>query len=178
MALATLSKAVAAAALALVLAQDAQPNWGAWALPACAQLNVALSPSLAGKPVVAGKSLKVTASLRNTGQAGLTGLGVKITLPPSWVVSSSKASPLSRRMRKSAIVEGVNAFWVNMPLAAGKKRQFTLRVRVPACQPPASALNISIAAFDTDGTNVTCITVGTPRQVGGDKTQQQHDWDR
>jgi hypothetical protein len=141
--------------------------------PACQQLGVALSSQLMGKTVAAGKRLHVIARVRNRAPAAVRGLGVKITLPPNWNVTSSKASPGAGLARKAAtVVGGSTAYWVDMPLSGGKARRFKLQVRVPACQPAAATgLGIGIAAYLTEPGGgagaVTCISEGETARVSG-----------
>ena len=164
-----LSAAAAAFGLAILLMQGATHHYGAMALPTCPELRLALSDGLAAKPMtaVAGKTFTLHARIRNRGTTTLDGVGVKITIPPDWVVRSSKASPTSRGARKTAITQGRNAFWVDMVLAPGIKRKFLLRLRVPRCQAATAAVSIGMAAFRIDsGTGDSiCLSEGTPTQV-------------
>lgn len=164
-----LSTAAAVFGLAILLMQGATHHYGAMALPTCPELRLALSDGLAAKlmTAVAGKTFTLLARIRNRGTTTLDGVGVKITIPPDWVVRSSKASPTSRGARKTAIIQGRNAFWVDMVLAPGMKRKFLLRLRVPGCQAATAAVPIGMAAFRIDsGTGDSiCLSEGTSTQV-------------
>jgi hypothetical protein len=165
----TLRRVVAAAAMVMILLAAGKPqSTVAAALPACQQLDVALSTRLMGSIVQAGKPLKVTARVRNNGLSPVSRVGVKITLPSSWNVTASTVAPAAGLARKRAIVIGGNtAYWTNMPLGAGKARRFALRVAVPACPAFATGLGIDIAAYIGvgGGAGATCLTNGRTAQV-------------
>ncbi len=132
-------------------------------IPACSDLHLRVRTSRA--TVGAGKSVVLTAKLRNKGAHTLSGIGVRLDLPTGLVAGSEHF--------KGAIIvdERATVYWTGLTLKPGRRRVLKLNAR--ACGsatagsfPPGGAVYVVNA---TDA--VTCLspmTTAKPSTVRGD----------
>jgi len=93
-------------------------------IPACAELYLRIRASRVS--VAPGKSVVLTAKLRNKGAHTLSGIGIRLDLPTGLV---AQGQPSGTSTVVNVVNGGATAYWTGLTLKPGKRRLLTLKAR-------------------------------------------------
>jgi len=125
---------------------------------------VALSRKTPTQPVRAGGKLSTSVKVINTGATPLDALTVEIGLPSDCCAYKTGVSPRVRsranKTKTEAVIVNQNVYWLDIPIAPGKARTFSVKTKVSPTYPTGPvAISTLIYAQDADGILVCASTM-------------------